>query len=80
MTYFDKETLRGIRGRLNACLVLMHDETDASAKEELIQAIAVLDDVLESDDQRANAKMIYQLIGKIIEKLPWIVSLMKDLE
>ena len=80
MTSFNYETLVRFRGRLCACLDLMHDEANASAKEDLIHAIAVLDKIIESDDQRARTRLIYQLVGKIIEKLPWIVSVFKDLE
>lgn len=80
MSYISIDTLIKVRGRLNACLDLMHDEANASAKEEVIHAIAAIDDIIESDVQTAKAELVYQLIGKIIEKLPWIVSVMRDLD
>ena len=80
MSYVSKDTLLKVRGQLNACLVLMHDEANASAKEEIIHAIAAIDDIIESDVRTAEAELVYQLIGKIIEKLPWIVSVMRDLD
>lgn len=74
------ETLIRVRGRLITCLDLMHDEANASARKEVIHAIAVLDNIIESDNRQAKAELIYRLIGKIIEKLPWIVSVMRDLD
>ena len=80
MASIGKETLVKVRARLIVCLDLMHDEANASAKEEVIHAIATLDDIIESDVRTAKAELIYQLIGKIIEKLPWIISTMRDLD
>jgi len=57
----------------------MHDEANASAKEEVIHAIAVLDNLIESDERQAQAELVIQLVGKIIEKLPWIVSVMSEI-
>ena len=80
MASLSKETLERVRDRLRVCLELMHDEANASAKEEVIHAIVMLDNLIESNDQKARAEVIYHLIGKIIEKLPWILSLMRDVE
>lgn len=80
MASIKKETLVKVRGKLKTCLDLMHDEANASAKEEVIHAIAKLDDIIESDVQPARAKLVYPLIEKIIEKLPWIISTMRDLD
>jgi hypothetical protein len=57
----------------------MHDEAKAGAKEEVIHAIAVLDNLIESDERQAQAELVIQLVGKIIEKLPWIVSVMSKI-
>lgn len=79
MSYVAKDTLIKVRGRLCACLDLMHDEANASAKEEVIQAIATIDKLIESEDHLRRAA-VYELVGKIIEKLPWLLSLMRDLD
>ncbi len=80
MASISKKTLIRVRGRLSNCLDLMHDEANASAKEEVIHAIAVLDNLIESDDRQAEAELVIQLVGKIIEKLPWIVSVMSEID
>lgn len=79
MASISKKTLIRVRGRLRNCLDLMHDEANASAKEEVIHAIAVLDNLIESDERQAQAELVIQLVGKIIEKLPWIVSVMSEI-
>lgn len=79
MASISKKTLIRVRGRLSNCLDLMHDEANASAKEEVIHAIAVLDNLIESDERQAQAELVIQLVGKIIEKLPWIVSVMSKI-
>ena len=80
MASISKKTLIRVRGRLCNCLDLMHDEANASAKEEVIHAIAVLDNLIESDDRQAEAELVIQLVGKIIEKLPLIVSVMSEID
>lgn len=80
MASISKKTLIRVRGQLRNCLDLMHDEANASAKEEVIHAIAVLDNLIESDERQAQAELVIQLVGKIIEKLPWIVSVMSEID
>ena len=74
------DTLKKVRSRLSVCIELMHDEANASAKEEAIHAIAMIDNMIESEDQDARAELLLKLIGKILEKLPWLVSLMRDVD
>ena len=80
MASINTETLVKIRDRLITCLDMMHDEANASAKEEVIHAIAKLDDIIKSNVQTERAKLVYPLILRIIEKLPWIISTMRDLD
>ena len=80
MTYLNRKTLLRIRDRLKTCLVLMHEEANASSIEEVRQAIALLDIALDSEDERTRTDRVIQLIGKVVEKLPWIASVLKDLD
>ena len=80
MTYEDKDTLLEVRGRLLRCLELMHKEANIGSKEELVEAIELLDTALESMDEGARTDQLIELVGKVIEKLPWIVSMFKDLD
>ena len=80
MTYIDKDTLLEVRGRLQRCLELMHKEANTSSKEELVEAIELLDAALESLDEGARVDQLMKLVGKAIEKLPWIVSILKELD
>ena len=79
MASISKETLIKVRDRLKICLDLMQDEANASAKEEVSRAIKILDDIIESEDRSAKAALVYQLIGKVIDKLPGIISAMRNL-
>ena len=75
-----RETLKRVRDRLVVCLELMHDEANASAKEEVNHAIEVLDNLIDSEDHRSRGELVYELIGKIIKKLPWLLSVMRDID
>jgi len=79
MSYVKKDTLIKVRDRLCVCLDLMHDEANASAKEEVIHAIATIDKLIESEGHLRRAA-VHELIGKIVEKLPWLLSVMRDLD
>lgn len=80
MTYLEKDTLLKIKDRLQRSLELMHKEANTGSQEELIEAIAILDDALDSIEEGDRPDRVIWLVGKVVEKLPWIVSLFKNLE
>jgi len=80
MAIVSTETLIKVRDMLSAYRGRLHNEVDASTKEEIGRAIAELDDLIESDCSRHERRDVLWLLSKLIDKLPWIVRLMNHLE
>ena len=75
-----KDTLLRLRDTLHMCLDLMHDEAYADAKKEVVRAIEEIDKALASKGEKVSPEGLIELLGKIVDRLPWIVSLFKDLK
>jgi len=75
-----KESLKKIRTRLKRCLAEKHIGTDASLKKCLNEAIKDLDREIEKKEGQLDKYTVLRLVGKILDKLPWIVSLFEKLK
>ena len=65
---------------LERCLTEMHIETDASIKKVLLEAIKILDSEIEKKDSQLDTYLIIGLVGKILDKLPSIMTLFEKLK
>ena len=75
-----KESLKKFRSKLKRLLVATHIRTDASLKKCLIDVIKDLDREIEKKEGQLDQYEILRLVGKILNKLPWIVSLLEKLK
>ena len=73
-------SLKKVRTKLKRFLATNHIETDASLKKCLIEVIKDLDREIEKKDGQPDMYIVLRLAGKILDKLPWIVSLFEKLK
>ena len=74
------ESLKKVRTKLKRCLAAKHIETDTSIKKCLIEVIKDLDREIKKKEGQLDQYQILRLVGKILNKLPWIVSLLEKLK
>lgn len=66
--------------KLQSCLAEKHIGTDANLKKCLIETIKDLNREIEKEESQLDKYMVLRLVGKILDKLPWIVSLLEKLK
>ena len=80
MNTLNFEMLKVVRGQLDACSALMHDESDADAKREIEKAIAVIDEILELNQQDIHVGTILEILANVIDALPTIAEFIERLK
>lgn len=76
----NKERLKIIRKELACFLAEKTTATDASLKKCLNEVIAELDCAIEKNDGHFTTQKVLDMVGKILDKLPFIVSLFEKLK
>lgn len=78
--YVSKESLKQIRRQLQSCLAETHIETDTCLNKGLIETIVELDHIIEKGDSKTTIYMVFSILHKFLDKLPSVVSIIKNLE
>lgn len=74
------DSLKKVRKMLKRSLAEKNIETDTSLKKCLHETIAEVDREIAKNKGQPNLYMVLKLLGKTIDKLPWIVSLLEKLK
>jgi len=74
------DSLLEVQDKLRRSLESKHREADTGSKDELIEAIRLLEEVLEAIERGSRTDNVIRLLGKVVEKLPWIAKILKELE
>lgn len=69
--------MKNVLESLHAIKLSMHDTAETGINEKLDEAIELLEQYIESDRGDINSDEIIIAIGKVLDKLPSIVSLLK---
>lgn len=80
MYTLNTDMLKGVREQLLVCRALMHDDPDAAAIIELEKVIAIIDGILESDEQVVSVVWMIELLEKVIKLLPVIADFIDSLK
>ncbi len=75
-----KDSLKKVRRTLKICLAASHTGTDAKLTKCLNETIRDLDREIEKDKSQLDLYAALKLIGKTLDKLPWIVLLLEKLK
>lgn len=74
------DSLLKVQDMLRQSLESKHKEAGTGSKDELIEAIRLLDEVLEAIERGSRTDNVIRLLGKVVEKLPWIAKILRELE
>lgn len=78
--FISNESLKNIRMKLKRCLAAKHIQTDTSIKKVLLEAVEILNSEIEKKDSQLDVYKIFRLVGKILDKLPGIMTLFEKLK